>query len=90
MWQPQVEALFDICVINTDAPSYRRRSPISILDSGAVEKKRVYRSAVENRRGNFAPFVLLVDGLLQHEASHFVKCLSASLASKWEKSFSEV
>ena len=90
VWQPQVEALFDICVIDTDAPSYRRRSPVSILDSGAVEKKRVYRSAVEDRRGNFTPFVLSVDGLLQREASHFVKHQSANLASRWEKPLSDV
>ena len=50
----------------------------------------MYHSAVEDRRGNFTPFVLLVDGLLQREVSHFVKRLSASLASKWEKSFSDV
>ena len=87
MWQPQVEALFNIHVIDTDAPSYRQRLPISILDSGAVEKKRDYRSAVEDRRGNFTPFVFSVDGLLQCEASHFVKHLSASLVSKWEKPF---
>ena len=87
VWQPQVEALFDICVIDTDAPSYQQRSPVSILEIGAVEKKRVYRSAVEDSRGNF---VLLVDGLLQREASHFVKCLSANLASRWEKPFSDV
>ena len=58
VWQPQVEALFDIRVIDTDAPSYRRRSPVSILDSGAVEKKRVYCSAVEDRRGDFTPFIV--------------------------------
>ena len=51
VWQPQVEALFDIHVIDTDTPSYRWRLPVSVLDSGAVEKKRVYRSAVEDRRG---------------------------------------
>ena len=90
MWQSQVEALFDIHVIDTDAPSYRCCSPVSILDSGAVEKKRVYRSAVEDRRGNFTPFVLSVDGLLQREASHFVKRLSACLASRWGKPFSDV
>ena len=82
VWQPQVETFFDIRVIDTDAPSYRRRSPVSIHDSGAVEKKRVYCSAVEDRRGNFTPFVLLVDGLLQREASHFVKRLSTNLASR--------
>ena len=77
-------------LIDTDAPSYRQHSPISILESGAIEKKRVYCSAVEDRRGNFTPFVLSVDGLLQRVASHFVKHLSASLASRWEKSFSDV
>ena len=91
MWQPQVETLFDTRVIDTDAPFYRQHSPVSILDNGAVEKKRVYCSAVENRRGNFTPFVLSVDGLLQREASHYVKSLSASLlASRWEKPFSDV
>ena len=90
MWQPQVVVLFNICVIDTDAPSYRWRSPVFILDSGPVEKKRVYRFAVEDRGGNFILFVLLVDGLLQREVSHFVKCLSANLASRWEKPFSDV
>ena len=46
--------------------------PAAVLDSGAVEKKRVYRSAVENRRGNFTSFVQSVDGLLEREASHFI------------------
>ena len=45
---------------------------------------------MEDRRGNFTPFVLTVDGLLQCKASHFVKRLSASLASRWEKPFSDV
>ena len=91
VWQPQVEALFDIRVVDIDAPmpSYRWCTPAAVLDSGAVEKKRVYRLAVEDRRGNFKPFVQSVDGLLQCEASHFIK-LSAGLASKWEQTFSEV
>lgn len=75
VWQPQEEILLDIHVVDTDPPSYRWCSPISMLDSGAVEKKRIYCSAVEDRIGNFTPFVLLVDGLLQCKASHFVKCL---------------
>ena len=90
VWQPQVEALFDIRVVNTDAPSYRRRTPAAVLDSGVVEKKRVYRSAVEDRRGNFTPFVQSVDGLLHCKASDFIKHLSAGLAFKWEQPFSEV
>ena len=90
VWQPQVEALLDIWVIDTDALSYRWHSPTSVLDSGATEKKRVYRTAVEDRRGNFTPFVQSVDDLLQQVASHFIKHLSTSLGSRWERPFSEV
>ena len=90
MWLPQVEVLFSLCVIDTDTPSYRRRWPLSVLDSGAVEMKRVYHSAVEDRRENFTPFVMSVDGLLQCEALHFIKRLPASLASRWREAFSDV
>ena len=51
VWQPQLEALFDISVIDTDAPSHRTRSPEAILETGAKEKKRVYEQAVVERRG---------------------------------------
>ena len=56
-------------LVDTDA---RWHTPAAMFDSGAVKKKRVYRLAVEDRRGNFTPFVQSVDGLLQHEASHFI------------------
>ena len=42
VWTPQVDALFDIKVIDTDAPSHLHRTPESILDSGALEKKKLY------------------------------------------------
>ena len=44
---PQVEALFDKKVLDTDAPSHLHRTPESILDSGALEKK-LYKKAVED------------------------------------------
>ena len=40
VWQPQAVALFDFKVIDTDAPSYSSRSPESVLESGAQDKKR--------------------------------------------------
>ena len=82
VWQPQVEALFDVKVVDTDAPSHRIRSPEAILESGAKEKKRVYEQAVVERRGNFTPIVLSVDGLLHREAEHFLKRMAANLAHK--------
>ena len=57
-WQPQVEALFDVCVIDTDAPSHCHRAPNAILESSLQEKKRMYKKEVEDRRGTFTPFIL--------------------------------
>ena len=59
------------------------------LESAAKEKKRIYQKAVEDQRGQFTPCVDSVDGLLHREANHFMKCTAASLAMKWEKSYSE-
>ena len=91
VWQCQVEALFDIKVIDTDAP-HRNCSPEAILETGAKEKKRVYEQAVVKRKGNFTPIVLSVlsvDGLLHREAKHFLKRIAANLAHKWEKTYSQ-
>ena len=73
VWTPQVEALFNIKVIDTNAPSHLHRTPESMLDSGALEKKKLYKKAVEDRRGTFTPFVTSVDGLLHREAEHILK-----------------
>ena len=45
VWQPQVDVLFDVCVIDTDAPSYRSRSPQVVLSSVEAEKKHRYLEA---------------------------------------------
>ena len=47
-----METLFDINVIDTDAPSHHTCSPEAILESGAKEKE-VYEQAVVERRGTF-------------------------------------
>ena len=58
VWTPQVEALLDIKVIDTDAPSHLHRTPESYLDTGARERKK----AVEDRQGTFTPFVTSLMG----------------------------
>ena len=83
VWQPQAKMLFDICVIGTDASSYRWRSPVSVLESEAVEKKftiQLWRTEEEILHP-------LVYCLLQCEALHFVKRPSTNLVFKSEKSF---
>ncbi|KAL5491334.1 hypothetical protein EMCRGX_G016606 [Ephydatia muelleri] len=58
VWQPQVEALVDVCVVDTDAPTHCHRAPNAILESSSQEDV-----AVEDRRDTFTPIVLSADGL---------------------------
>ena len=43
--------------------------------------KKLYKKAVEDRRGTFTPFVTSVDGLLHREAEHFLKHVAISIAT---------
>ena len=90
VWQPQVTALFDIRVIDSDAPSYLDRSPEAVLKSAEREKKSKYNLACERRHASFTPLCLMVDGLLAPEMSVFVKHLSDRLASKWDVSYTTI
>lgn len=89
VWQPQEEALFDVRVVDTDAPSYAARSVTSILASGEAAKKTKYHNACALRRAAFTPLVMSVDGILAQEATVFLKRLADRLSAKWEKSYGE-
>ena len=73
VWQPQAEALFDICVIDTDAQSYQSHPPQTVLASAEAEIKRKYSTACTDRRASFTPLCFSVDGLLGCEADVFLK-----------------
>ena len=90
VWQPQTEALFDIRVVDTDARSYCGRTPIAVLCSAEVEKKRKCSLACQSHRASFTPLCVSVDGLLAPEARFFVQRLSDNLSMKWEQPFGVV
>ena len=90
VWLPQAEALFDIRVIDTDAQSYGNRSPRDVIKSAENEKKAKYTRACEERRAQFTPLCISVDGVLGSEAEVFVKRVADGLSRKWEKKYSEV
>jgi len=71
VWIPQVEALFDVRVADTDAASYVNHSVSAFLATSEEEKKRKYLSAAELCHASFTPFVVSVDGTLGHEALMF-------------------
>ena len=90
VWLPQAEALFDVRVIDTDAQSYSNRSPRDVLKTAENEKKLKYSRAREDRRAQFTPICVSVDGVLGSEDDVFIKRIADSLTGKWEKKYSEV
>ena len=73
--------------IDTDAPSHlQHRTPESILDSGALEKKKLYKMAMEDRRGTCT---LLMGFSTERLHEHCLKHVATSIAAKWDKSYAE-
>ena len=54
VWQPQTEALFDVCVVDTDAQSYAHRTVSAVL-STAEKEKRKYTHAAQVHHASFSP-----------------------------------
>ena len=40
---PQSETMFDICIVDTDAQSYRNQTPLAVLSSAECDKKSTHR-----------------------------------------------
>uniref|UniRef100_A0A1X7TLJ3 Uncharacterized protein n=1 Tax=Amphimedon queenslandica TaxID=400682 RepID=A0A1X7TLJ3_AMPQE len=87
---PQSEVLFDVRIIDTDARSYRNRSPPDVLSAAEEQKKKKYHQASTERRAQFTPLCVSVDGMMGKEASMFVKRLSERLSIKWGQNYSGV
>jgi len=83
VWIPQVEALFDVRVADTDAASNVICSVSAVLATAEEEKKRKYLSAAELYAPSlFFPFVVSVDGALGHEALMILQCLAEMVGVK--------
>ena len=54
-WEPQTEVLFDVRVVDTDAQSYRARTPHDVLSTAEGKKKRKYLQACQDRCATFTP-----------------------------------
>ncbi len=89
-WKKGTTAIFDIRVTDTDAASYRKTEPKSVLKRHEREKKAKYNDLCLARHRHFTPLVFSVDGMLGTEAIAATKRLAAHLASKWKRTYSEV
>ncbi len=83
-WQSQSMSLFDVRVLDSDAPSYLNKSPDSVLRTAEREKKLKYNDVCERRHATFTPLCTTIDGLIGPEMSLFLKRLADRLASKWD------
>ena len=89
MWKPQCDALFDICVLDTDAKSYLDWSPVAVIKTAETERKRKYQKLVYLDMPALLPCIS-VDSLSGSEAECFPSCFVVALAEKWEKLYSLV
>eukprot|EP01025_Chloroclados_australasicus_P069986 TRINITY_DN9994_c0_g2_i4.p3 TRINITY_DN9994_c0_g2~~TRINITY_DN9994_c0_g2_i4.p3 ORF type:complete len:267 (-),score=14.02 TRINITY_DN9994_c0_g2_i4:178-978(-) len=81
-WQPQIQALFDIRVVDCDVVSYQRTDPIQILKRAEKEKIQKYRTACDERNCHFTPLVLSTDGAFASDTSLFVNSWHVSYRKK--------
>ena len=88
-YKKQRDAIFDVVITDTDAPTYGNRASAKVLESAAKRKKDKYGSACRERRRDFTPLSYSVDGLAGKEARAAEKRLGALLASKWQRPYSE-
>ena len=89
-WEFQREALFDICILNADAPSYLSSNLESLFDAARQRKKNKYGSAAEQRKATFTPVIATCEAIFDHEAEVYLKKISALLSSKWETPYSQI
>ena len=89
-WARGTDFIVDVRVTDLDAKTYCKRDPDKVLLSHERLKKTKYLEACLDQLRHFTPFLCSTDGLLRREASTFAKRLSAKLATKWQKTYSQV
>uniref|UniRef100_A0A1X7UTQ2 Uncharacterized protein n=1 Tax=Amphimedon queenslandica TaxID=400682 RepID=A0A1X7UTQ2_AMPQE len=87
VWQPQLTAVFDFHVIDSDAPSNLSKSVESVLKTAEKEKKQKCNRPCESRRATFTPLCTTIDVSLGTEMNHFLKKLADKLSHKWDQHY---
>ena len=80
VWHPWVLTLFDIRIVDTDAPSHLVKSPQTILRTAEREKKLKYGQACKDCHSNFTLLYVSVGGLVGLEMNTFLQHLAQRLS----------
>ena len=89
-WARSTDCIVDVRVTDTDAKSYRNKTPAKVLAMQEEEKKRKYSQACREQRRHFVPFVVSADGLLGKEAKALLTRLAMKIAHKWDRPYSQI
>ena len=84
--------ILDICVMDTDANSYKQTASDKVLEKAAKRKKDKYLDAyacLEHSR-SFVPLIYSVDGMACKEAHAWEKRVTSLMASKMDRPNSEM
>ena len=84
-WERNTDCIFDVRICDVHQPSYKDRTPESILRSAEVEKKKKYVDPCLKQRLHFTPIVVSCEGMLCREVDVFLKNLAKKLVNKWEQ-----
>ena len=87
-WEPQKQALFDVCILNADAKSVSHLSLSAIFNQRKEKKKETYSNAATARRATFTPIIATCDAVFEKEAETYIQRLGMHLSKKWKSSYS--
>ena len=90
LWEVGTDCITDVRICDTDAASYRTKTPEKVLEEAEEAKKKKYLHHCLEQRRHFTPLVFSVDGLMGKEAQAFLRRLAQLLSRKWEQPYSQV
>ena len=90
LWETVSSCVLDICITDTDQPSYKDQTLKKVLEGHVKKKKDKYLQACLDRRRTLTPLVYSVDGMGCKETRSFEKRIASLLADKWDRWYSEL
>ena len=86
----KTSCVLDVCISDTDQPSYKDDTSKKVLEAHIKCKKNKYLQACLDRRRGFTPLVYSVDRMACREAGSFEKRIASLLADKCERVYSKL
>ena len=88
-WDSQKIALFDTCIFNADANSFKTQSLQAVFEEKKKIKKTKYSKAASERRASFTPIIASCEAIFDKEALVYFKRLATIFSKKWKSSYSQ-